>query len=520
MLKKRVIDSLSAIFARISAYSPLTKAIFIIIFVSIAISVGYGIQTLTHRGQIAEITDVPATPPIIPPLINWQTPSVTLVADKIEITTNTQGEGYLDKVFLADPAVITNFTLHSDPPDGDGNHTTLEATWTENSVEMRLYMYFEAYLEGSVRIWRLTRVNTYNGNNPGDWVDSYSGGTELFTPTLMGSSLNIPYVELSTSGGGYFHVKFTNLRLQAFLSETTPLCERRTPSISLSLGNQNGLPGQILTYEVAITNTDSETCGPSNFGFGTMTDYPFTADPSIFSNYIPAGGTFHTSFIAVSPATNPWNEQRSVPVSFAATNFASGLNSSITGYYTLLMPSPQTFDMYFKLAGVTGGGADGTKVNVKFYLKDGTVRALSEPLTLSYGSDGVYHTSVTISNPFSAGTQFRLKVKGEKHIAIEFCKASGQTGPCGDNDYIVIPANQQSSYMLSLVGIPLPPGDLSPQDGRANIEDLNKLKPLMGKLQSALTDADLLIGDVNYDNFINIYDVFLILKTVETRYDD
>jgi hypothetical protein len=165
MLKKRVIDSLSAFFARISAYSPLTKAIFIIIFVSIAISVGYGIQTLTHRGQIAEITDVPATPPIIPPLINWQTPSVTLVADKIEITTNTQGEGYLDKVFLADPAVITNFTLHSDPPEGDGNHTTLEAAWIENEVEMRLIMYFEAY-DGLLNGGDYSRQVTLNKNVP------------------------------------------------------------------------------------------------------------------------------------------------------------------------------------------------------------------------------------------------------------------------------------------------------------------------------------------------------------------
>jgi hypothetical protein len=55
-------------------------------------------------------------------------------------------------------------------------------------------------------MWKLTKIDTYNGNRPGDWVNSYSGGTELF-PTLIGSALNIPYVELSTSGGGYFHIK-------------------------------------------------------------------------------------------------------------------------------------------------------------------------------------------------------------------------------------------------------------------------------------------------------------------------
>ena len=83
-----------------------------------------------------------------------------------------------------------------------------------------------------------------------------------------------------------------------------------------------------------------------------------------------------------------------------------------------------------------------------------------------------------------------------------------------------IPTNQQDSYMLSLTGIPLPPGDLPPQDGRANIDDLNLLKPLMQNSQSSLTEANLSVADVNYDDYINIFDVFLILKTMETRYDE
>jgi hypothetical protein len=198
----------------------------------------------------------------------------------------------------------------------------------------------------------------------------------------------------------------------------------------------------------------------------------------------------------------------------------TNLSTRVDTAYTLLMPTPQTIFMSFKLAGVTNNSAEGAQINVKFYLKNGTVRALSEPLTLTHTQGGIYTTSTTISNPLPGGTEYRVKVKGEKHIAIEFCKASGQTGPCSDNDYITMPDSFEGNYGLSFIGIPLPPGDLYPQDGKANLDDLNKLKPLMGKLQSTLTEADLLVGDVNYDNFINIYDVFLILKTVETRYDD
>ncbi len=557
MLKKRLIDLFISLKTKFSSYSPEIKVIIVMALACLVLSIGYAIRSMTSQEQVAEITEIPATPPIVPPVINWQTPSVSLIAEKIEITTNTQGEGYLDKVFLADPANISNFTLHSDAPDRNRDYTTLEATWTENNVEMRLYMYFEAYLDGSARKWRLTQVRTYNGNNPGNWVDSYSGGTELFTPTLMGSTLYIPYVELSTSGGGYFHLKFTNLRLQAFLEESSnciyqnvqcfqapcdpilvcnspspspstfpspspslsPACTRQSPSISINPANQIGYPGQTLTYNVSITNRDSGSCGPSNFGFGTMTDYLFTASPSIFSNYIPAGGTFNTTFTATSPVTNPWNEQRSVPVSFAATNFASQLNSSINASYTLLMPRPQTLNFKIKLAGVTDNKAEGAKVTIKFYLQDGSVRALSEPLTLTYGSQGIYKASATLSNPLPAGTGFSVLVKGEKHVATRYCMFSGQTTHCGYNQSMAY-GPVSGDIFFDFTGLPLSPGDLPLQDGKVDINDLNKLKPLMGKSQSSLTEADLLVGDVNYDNFINIYDVFLILKTVETRYDD
>ena len=496
------------------------------------ISLAYGLRSLMTQSQIAQITNVPATPPVTPsptPGINIQTPSVSLRATNLQVLMGSQTM----RSYYELPSFIAPYSTNSVT---DPNHTTLEAYWEEGANTFHIYLYFEAYNQyGGGRYWRFLNAKTLYNNTT--WLDMNSTSPELIEMRPIGTSLYLPFVEFTTINNDLFTMRLTDLNLNAFINEIpaspTPspypspsiitLCNYQPPKVVITPNNQSGTPGQTLTYNVAITNMDSHACNPSNFGFGTMVESPFSASPSVISNYIPAGGTFHTTFTVTSPSTNPWNEQRSIPVSFASTNFASNLNSSSTAGYTLTMPSPQTFNMYFKLAGVNGGSADGAKITIKFYLKNGKVMSLSEPLTLSYGSDGVYKTSATINNPFPIGTEFRIKAKAEKHVAIEFCQASAQTGPCGDNDYITIPANTQNNYMLSFVGIPLPPGDLVLQDGKANIEDLNKLKPLMGKSQSTLTQNDLLIGDVNYvnyDNYINIFDVFLILKTVETRYDD
>jgi hypothetical protein len=237
--------------------------------------------------------------------------------------------------------------------------------------------------------------------------------------------------------------------------------------------------------------------------------------------WIPAGATISTNFTLTSPATNPWGEEHSTPVSFTATNTSiePNVGSGSVNSYTLLLPSPQTYDFTFKLAGVTDGSADGAKATLKFYLKDGTVKTIPEPIILHASTGDIYKSSVTISNPLPSGTQFRVKVKGEKHVAVTFCKASGQTTPCGDNDHITVPENIQNSYALTFTGIALPGGDLSPQDGQVDLSDLTIIKTIMGKPQSTLTPADLSVADLNYDGRVNIYDVFLILKTMEVRYD-
>ena len=183
-------------------------------------------------------------------------------------------------------------------------------------------------------------------------------------------------------------------------------------------------------------------------------------------------------------------------------------------------PKPQTMEFRVKLTGVAGGDAEGGKVSVKFLMRDGSVQQLSSPLAVTHVVNGVYKASAILTNPFPAVTQFMIKIKGEKHVAIKFCKQVGQSGPCDDGEYITVPNPVPLTYSFDLTGIPLPPGDVYPQDGIVNQTDIDRIKALLSKPTSSLTAADLLVGDLNYDGSINVYDIFLILQTLRVRYDE
>ena len=113
-----------------------------------------------------------------------------------------------------------------------------------------------------------------------------------------------------------------------------------------------------------------------------------------------------------------------------------------------------------------------------------------------------------------------MHIKGEKHVAVKFCRQVGQTGPCADTEFITEPDPIPLTYQFDFTGIALPPGDLYVQDGRAVQADVDKLTALLSKPRSSLTETDLLTGDLNYDGVVNGFDLNLLLKTLQTRYDE
>lgn len=523
-----------------------------------------------QKNTVAEITALPATPPFYPSNnILLKTNSVSLSAGNISVSMN----GLTQRSFNYVPSGVTAV---STAPYPDSNHTNLNVAWNENGQDFRAIFYFEAastpngqgyateqqaYDYGFIRTWRVTEVSTYDPYN--DWLNWTSDNPEIFGLQSMGNPLTMDTVIFkSAKNGNNFNLQIDNLELNAFLEElqgcyyqnvqcfqapcnpvlmcntsASPLpspsplispspspsplnsCNRRTPSLTINPSSTEASPGQITTYTASITNNDSTSCGSSQFNLNVHVPSELTLHLPQPGMVIPAGSSNQMNFTVTAPASNPWNETRVLPISYSITNPLSNLGAGIVGSYTLRQPIPQTYNMYFKLAGVTDNSAENTKVALKFYLKDGTVKSISEPIALKHTTDGVYEANVTISNSLAPGTEFRVKAKGEKHGSVIFCKANDQDQPCGDDEFMTIPNNTAGNLLLYFTGIPLPPGDLNPQDGKVDFGDITLLKTLMGKSQSSLGASEFQVGDLNYDGFINSFDIFLLLKTMEIRYD-
>jgi len=110
-----------------------------------------------------------------PKRISWKTKDVTLEANDFWLDIN-------GKRYYGEDAKID---VRSDPAgQKDPDFTTLEATWLENGVEMRMFMYFK--LERKTGKWTLYDLRTYDGQVKGEWIyydvvanNNYGNGTEI-----------------------------------------------------------------------------------------------------------------------------------------------------------------------------------------------------------------------------------------------------------------------------------------------------------------------------------------------------
>jgi hypothetical protein len=140
--------------------------------------------------------------------INWSTNYARLAASNFYITiVNTPP--LLNRLFIDNSPTLV---LHSDP--GNPTYTTLEATWSEEGTEMRLFFYFSRNL--TTNTWSVSEIRTYNGNLSGDWI-YYPG----IPGNTVGSPLTISNANYrSVDGRGMIH--FENLNLQPFFSISSP----------------------------------------------------------------------------------------------------------------------------------------------------------------------------------------------------------------------------------------------------------------------------------------------------------
>jgi len=183
------------------------------------------------------------------------------------------------------------------------------------------------------------------------------------------------------------------------------------------------------------------------------------------------------------------------------------------------MPQSYHFSLLTKFAGVSDNKATGALVTVRFI--NGELDLTTDPIPVTYSGNGTYAINFSVlTSQLPVGPGYHIIVKGEKHVARRFCKASGQTSPCQPNESITIQNSDSTSSMLTydFTGLSLDPGDVYPQDGKADSTDFSRITARLSV--STPTTEDKRIADLNYDGIINISDVFWMRKTLETRYDE
>ena len=138
--------------------------------------------------------------------VHWQTDVVELTAEDFWIEAD--GRRFT--------ASVPRVSVSSD--HGNATYRTLEVTWQEHGVEMRLNLYFG----GDQQSWWVRKIRIYNGRTPGDWVtvgdDPGWIGTWFKAPR---GGLAVGDLDLSAPGGA-LHIAGLTLRSAPFDGVNVP----------------------------------------------------------------------------------------------------------------------------------------------------------------------------------------------------------------------------------------------------------------------------------------------------------
>lgn len=146
--------------------------------------------------------------------------------------------------------------VHGDPgvpPGADGpGYTTLELTWFEHGVEMRVNLYFTS----DATDWWANEVRTYNGADPGEWI--------TMTGEYFRSPLGEPFVGELDAGP----LQLEGIRLTAFAPRSSS-CDGSGPvgGLVLEVGGPRPVEGVSTPtggsgYATWFDVLDASTCTP------------------------------------------------------------------------------------------------------------------------------------------------------------------------------------------------------------------------------------------------------------------
>jgi hypothetical protein len=263
----------------------------------------------------------------------------------------------------------------------------------------------------------------------------------------------------------------------------------RTPTPSLTLTPS---PLRTLTPSHTLTPSPSRTPTPSLTLTPSVTQSPTTAPPTLT----------HTPTRTPTPSHTP-------SMSPTAT-----LSPTQAPYVDI------AFDLHIRLNGVSDGSAQGSLATVRFV--KGSLDLITPAIPIEYIDNGVYAIRfITTTDLLVPGDGYAMIIKGEKHLSRKYCKQTGQTTVCQSFETMSI-ANPVGTTPLvyDFTELGLAPGDLFVQDGKADLEDFQKIQTRLSIPCDQLTTEDKLIADLDYNGCVNILDAFWMRNTLETRYDE
>lgn len=112
----------------------------------------FSVTTTNGTAQCANWLRIKPAQTVINPIV-WETPYASLKSSDFYIRIGGQ------KFYGQEP-----ISVRSDP---GLDRTTLEMTWQEKGVEMRLFLYFQ---KAANNMWELYEMRSYNGQSQGDWI--------------------------------------------------------------------------------------------------------------------------------------------------------------------------------------------------------------------------------------------------------------------------------------------------------------------------------------------------------------
>lgn len=183
----------------------------------------------------------------------------------------------------------------------------------------------------------------------------------------------------------------------------------------------------------------------------------------------------------------------------------------------------QNLRFRLKFAGVDDDSAGGAKIRIRFLRRASGFDFQTPPVEVTHAGDGVYEATISLvgSSPqIPVNDGYTIFIKGEKHLARKFCFYDQKTRCTGDGFFYIGATNIPSTQTFTFDGLPLEPGDLPPQDGKADSGDFGKITSLFTKLCSSLTEEEKKTVDLDYNGCVNIRDAFLMRKTLEVKFDE